>query len=220
MFTQFGGRGLLYVVQLWLISLGGAEGMLCLSLTDVCKRSPTWVSFFFLQVSGRVDRCRSRLDRCLHLCPTFDLRLHLFHVSLVSCVYVRSPNDRVAVTSIKVLLGLPYDGAIDIWSLGCISVEMFLGLPIFPGVSDHNQICRIVEMTGSLPEFMLENGKDTLKFFKRVRCRVRCFHWCIGPRRCDLESSVGFAGAGVRLPLKTSISTSVRWRAVVHISLF
>ena len=73
------------------------------------------------------------------------------------------------LTSLQVLLGLPYDGAIDIWSLGCISVELFLGLPIFPGVSDHNQICRIVEMTGSLPEFMLENGKDTLKFFKRVR---------------------------------------------------
>lgn len=36
-------------------------------------------------------------------------------------------------------------------------------------MSDHNQICRIVEMTGNLPEFMLENGKDTLKFFKRVR---------------------------------------------------
>eukprot|EP00903_Cladosiphon_okamuranus_P007142 g6936.t1 len=69
----------------------------------------------------------------------------------------------------EVLLGLPYDGAIDIWSLGCISVELFLGLPIFPGVSDHNQICRIVDMTGSLPEFMLENGKDTLKFFKRVQ---------------------------------------------------
>ncbi|CAN0457029.1 unnamed protein product, partial [Ectocarpus sp. 8 AP-2014] len=67
----------------------------------------------------------------------------------------------------EVLLGLPYDGAIDIWSLGCISVELFLGLPIFPGVSDHNQICRIVEMTGSLPDFMLENGKDTLKFFKK-----------------------------------------------------
>lgn len=69
----------------------------------------------------------------------------------------------------QVLLGLPYGGPIDIWSLGCIAVELFLGLPIFPGVSDHNQICRIVEMIGPLPEFMLENGKDTLKFFKRVR---------------------------------------------------
>ena len=74
----------------------------------------------------------------------------------------------------KVLLGLPYDGAIDIWSLGCISVELFLGLPIFPGVSDHNQICRIVEMTGNLPEFMLENGKDTLKFYKKVRLLALC----------------------------------------------
>lgn len=55
-------------------------------------------------------------------------------------------------------------------------MEIFLGLPIFPGVSDHNQICRIVEMTGNLPEFMLENGKDTLKFFKRV-CVCVCLLW-------------------------------------------
>ena len=71
---------------------------------------------------------------------------------------------------------MPYGGAIDIWSLGCITVEIFLGLPIFPGVSDHNQICRIVEMIGDLPEFILENGKDTLKFFKKVRMPIiaRC----------------------------------------------
>ena len=40
----------------------------------------------------------------------------------------------------EVLLGLPYDGAIDVWSLGCICAEMFLGLPLFPGVSEHNQV--------------------------------------------------------------------------------
>jgi dual specificity protein kinase YAK1 len=46
------------------------------------------------------------------------------------------------------MLGLPYSTAIDMWSVGCIAVELFLGLPLFPGSSEYNQICRIVEMFG------------------------------------------------------------------------
>ena len=68
----------------------------------------------------------------------------------------------------EVLLGLPYDGAIDMWSLGCIVAECFLGLPIFPGVSEHNQVCRIAEMLGPTPDVMLEAGKYTNKFYRRV----------------------------------------------------
>ena len=48
----------------------------------------------------------------------------------------------------EVLLGIPYNAAIDMWSLGCIAVELFLGLPLFPGTSEYNQITRIVEMLG------------------------------------------------------------------------
>ncbi|KAI8370586.1 uncharacterized protein BYT42DRAFT_548827 [Radiomyces spectabilis] len=48
----------------------------------------------------------------------------------------------------EVLLGLPYTSAIDMWSLGCIATELFLGLPLFPGSSEYNQISRIVEMLG------------------------------------------------------------------------
>ncbi|KAG8690440.1 dual specificity protein kinase yak1, partial [Ceratobasidium sp. 395] len=33
----------------------------------------------------------------------------------------------------EVLLGMSYTSAIDMWSLGCIAVELFLGLPLFPG---------------------------------------------------------------------------------------
>jgi dual specificity protein kinase YAK1 len=44
----------------------------------------------------------------------------------------------------EVLLGVPYNGAIDIWSLGCVCAEMYLGLPLFPGASQHNQLTRII----------------------------------------------------------------------------
>ncbi|KAI8993077.1 kinase-like protein [Trametes punicea] len=65
----------------------------------------------------------------------------------------------------EVLLGIPYTAAIDMWSLGCIAVELFLGLPLFPGTSEYNQITRIVEMLGMPPQYMLDMGKQTSQFF-------------------------------------------------------
>ncbi|KAI6825984.1 kinase-like protein [Hortaea werneckii] len=68
----------------------------------------------------------------------------------------------------EVLMGLPYSAAIDMWSLGCIVVELFLGLPLFPGSSEYNQVSRITEMLGLPPNWMLENGKQSGEFFERV----------------------------------------------------
>ncbi|KAI9049192.1 hypothetical protein LZ554_007039 [Drepanopeziza brunnea f. sp. 'monogermtubi'] len=67
----------------------------------------------------------------------------------------------------EVLLGLPYSSAIDMWSLGCIVVELFLGLPLFPGSSEYNQVTRIVEMLGNPPNWMLEMGKQSGEFFEK-----------------------------------------------------
>ena len=40
----------------------------------------------------------------------------------------------------EVLLGIPYDLAIDMWSLGCILVEMHTGEPLFSG-KDEVSVC-------------------------------------------------------------------------------
>ena len=66
----------------------------------------------------------------------------------------------------EVMLGLPYSTAIDMWSVGCIAVELFLGLPLFPGSSEYNQICRIVEMFGMPPGWMIDVGKQAGEFFE------------------------------------------------------
>lgn len=39
----------------------------------------------------------------------------------------------------EVLLGIPYDMAIDMWSLGCILVEMHTGEPLFSGTNEVSQ---------------------------------------------------------------------------------
>ena len=36
----------------------------------------------------------------------------------------------------EIILGIPYTPAIDMWSFGCILVELFTGYPIFPGENE------------------------------------------------------------------------------------
>ncbi len=45
------------------------------------------------------------------------------------------------------LLGIPYDTAIDMWSLGCILVEMHTGEPLFSGANEVDQMNKIVEVS-------------------------------------------------------------------------
>jgi hypothetical protein len=84
------------------------------------------------------------------------------------------------------------------WSLGCIAVELFLGLPLFPGTSEYNQISRIVEMLGCVcryvswltgfvlisvpPSFMLEFGKNGNQYFNRtIDPSTNKAHWSLKP---------------------------------------
>ncbi|KAL7664588.1 Protein kinase domain-containing protein [[Candida] zeylanoides] len=68
----------------------------------------------------------------------------------------------------EVILGLPYTESIDMWSLGCIVGELYLGLPMFPGNSEYNQIWKIVDMLGNPPRHMIEVGRNSLNYFHRT----------------------------------------------------
>eukprot|EP00760_Papus_ankaliazontas_P018869 PhM_4_TR17738/c0_g2_i1/m.58331/K18670/YAK1; dual specificity protein kinase YAK1 len=68
----------------------------------------------------------------------------------------------------EVIIAAPYDGRIDTWSLGCVLAELFLGVPLFPGVNDYHQMLRIVEMVGYPSTATLAAGRETLKYFRRI----------------------------------------------------
>lgn len=51
--------------------------------------------------------------------------------------------------------------AIDMWSLGCMAAELFLGLPLFPGASEHDLLVRIVDMLGMPPDHVLHKAQHT-----------------------------------------------------------
>lgn len=84
-------------------------------------------------------------------------QLHYPIYSYVQSRFYRSP---------EVLLGWTrYDSKIDMWSLGCVAAELFLGIPLFPGQNEMNMVARIVEMLGDPPDRFLDHCRYTSKFF-------------------------------------------------------
>ncbi|KAL7718617.1 Serine/threonine protein kinase ppk15 [Entamoeba marina] len=79
--------------------------------------------------------------------------------------YIQSRHYR----SPEVILGLPYSTAIDMWSVGCMAAELFVGIPIFPGNSEYNMLFKFINMLGMPPRKLLEKGTKTTKFFRRKR---------------------------------------------------
>ncbi|XP_018319847.1 serine/threonine-protein kinase minibrain isoform X2 [Agrilus planipennis] len=68
----------------------------------------------------------------------------------------------------EVLLGIPYDLAIDMWSLGCILVEMHTGEPLFSGANEVDQMNKIVEVLGMPPKHLLDQANKARKFFDKL----------------------------------------------------
>ena len=65
----------------------------------------------------------------------------------------------------EIILGIPYNTSIDMWSFGCILIELFTGYPIFPGESEAEQIQCIMEVLGLPPASVLERATRKRLFF-------------------------------------------------------
>ncbi|TYI08271.1 hypothetical protein ES332_A10G288100v1 [Gossypium tomentosum] len=79
------------------------------------------------------------------------------------CLYVQSRSYRAP----EVILGLPYDQKIDLWSLGCILAELCSGDVLFPNDAVVMILARMVGMLGPIDMEMLENGQETYKYFTK-----------------------------------------------------
>ncbi|CAH1956221.1 unnamed protein product [Acanthoscelides obtectus] len=75
------------------------------------------------------------------LAKTYDCEMKL--TSVVVTLWYRAP---------EVLLGLPYATPVDIWSVGCILVELYSLKPLFCGTSEGDQLSKIFRVLGKPPE--------------------------------------------------------------------
>ncbi|PIN25533.1 Dual-specificity tyrosine-phosphorylation regulated kinase [Handroanthus impetiginosus] len=79
------------------------------------------------------------------------------------CSYVQSRSYRAP----EVILGLPYDKKIDIWSLGCILAELCSGNVLFQNDSPATLLARVIGIIRPIEQEMLAKGRDTYKYFTK-----------------------------------------------------
>lgn len=77
--------------------------------------------------------------------------------------YIQSRSYRAP----EVVLGLPYDGRIDIWSLGCVVAEMYTGEVTFQNDSIVSMLSRIEALCGPFPRHMIAQGRQSGRFFTK-----------------------------------------------------
>lgn len=65
----------------------------------------------------------------------------------------------------EIMLGIKYTPAIDMWSLGCILYELYVGFPIFAGEDEKEQMQCIMEVKGVPPRSLIVIASRRKVFF-------------------------------------------------------
>ncbi|EAN33966.1 Cell division control protein 2-like protein [Theileria parva strain Muguga] len=131
-------------------------------LLDACDGGlePTTAKSFLYQILRGISYCHDH--RILHrdLKPQNllinregVLKLADFGLARAFAIPVRSYTHEVVTLWYRapdVLMGSKkYSTAVDIWSVGCIFAEMINGVPLFPGISEQDQLKRIFKILGT-----------------------------------------------------------------------
>uniref|UniRef100_A0A8C5K6R2 dual-specificity kinase n=1 Tax=Jaculus jaculus TaxID=51337 RepID=A0A8C5K6R2_JACJA len=92
----------------------------------------------------------------LFLTSAFSVPVHPTVYTYIQSRFYRSP---------EVILGHPYNTAIDMWSLGCIMAELYMGYPLFPGENEVEQLACIMEVLGLPPAHFIQTASRRQTFF-------------------------------------------------------
>ena len=74
----------------------------------------------------------------------------------IQSMYYRAP---------EVIIGLELDEKVDVWSIGCILIELFLSSPILPGTSNYDQLNKISTVIGEIPQDLIDKSRRGNKYF-------------------------------------------------------
>ncbi|EJD06155.1 kinase-like protein [Fomitiporia mediterranea MF3/22] len=68
----------------------------------------------------------------------------------------------------EIILGVPYDCALDIWSIGCTLYELYTGKILFPGRSNNQMLLLMMELKGRFNSKMIKKAKFGEDYFDEM----------------------------------------------------
>ena len=81
-----------------------------------------------------------------------------FHLTLLLLLTCRS----------DIVMGVPYDSAIDIWSIGCTLYELYTGNILLPGRSNNQMLLLMMELKGRFNSKMIKKAKFGEDYFDEM----------------------------------------------------
>ncbi|EGN96450.1 hypothetical protein SERLA73DRAFT_186186 [Serpula lacrymans var. lacrymans S7.3] len=68
----------------------------------------------------------------------------------------------------EIILGVPYDPSLDIWSIGCTLYELYTGRILFPGRSNNQMLLLMMELKGRFNSKMIKKAKFGDMYFDEM----------------------------------------------------
>lgn len=87
-----------------------------------------------------------------HLILLVDSTVLLKSVSYSACGAAQD-------TELILVLGYPYDSALDVWSVGCTLYELYTGKIMLPGRSNNQMLLLMMELKGRFNSKMIKKAK-------------------------------------------------------------
>jgi serine/threonine-protein kinase PRP4 len=70
--------------------------------------------------------------------------------------------------TLLIVLGVPYDPSLDVWSIGCTLYELYTGKILFPGRSNNQMLLLMMELKGRFNSKMIKKAKFGDVFFDEM----------------------------------------------------
>ena len=89
--------------------------------------------------------------------------------SLINQLIIRTRIQSMFYKAPEVIMGLPLNEKVDVWSIGCIIAEFYLNTPLLPGSCNYDQLNKIFTLIGDCPQLLIICCKNRDKYFTLIK---------------------------------------------------